>query len=53
VVGIEKADLVVAINSDPSAPIFEHADYCIVGDVHEIVPALIAVLNREREVALG
>lgn len=53
VVGIEKADLVVAINKDPSAPIFEHADFCIVGDVHEIVPALIAVLNREREVALG
>lgn len=53
VVGIEKADLVVAINSDPSAPIFEHADYCIVGDVHKIVPALIAVLNREREVAIG
>jgi electron transfer flavoprotein alpha subunit len=52
VVGIEKADLVVAINSDPSAPIFEHADYCIVGDVHEILPAMIAILDREQEVAL-
>jgi electron transfer flavoprotein alpha subunit len=53
VVGIEKANLVVAINSDPAAPIFDYADYCIVGDVHEIVPALIATLAREREVALG
>jgi electron transfer flavoprotein alpha subunit len=53
VVGIEKANLVVAINSDPEAPIFDYADYCIVGDVHEIVPALIATLAREREVALG
>ena len=53
VVGIEKADLVVAINSDPGAPIFDYADYCIVGDVHEIIPALISALSREREVALG
>jgi electron transfer flavoprotein alpha subunit len=53
VVGIEKADLVVAINSDPQAPIFDYADYCIVGDVHEIVPCLITALSREREVALG
>jgi len=53
VVGIEKADLVVAINSDPEAPIFDFADYCIVGDVHEIVPGLITALSREREVAFG
>jgi electron transfer flavoprotein alpha subunit len=50
VVGIEKADLVIAINSDPNAPIFEFADYCIVGDAHQIVPALIAALQNEREV---
>lgn len=53
VVGIEKADLVVAINSDPGAPIFDYADYCIVGDVHEIIPALNSALAREREVAIG
>jgi electron transfer flavoprotein alpha subunit len=51
VVGIEKADMVIAINSDPEAPIFEFADYCIVGDAHQIVPALIAALRKEREVA--
>ena len=53
VVGIEKADLVVAINSDPNAPIFDYADYCIVADVHEVIPALITALSREREVAVG
>ena len=53
VVGIEKADLVVAINSDPEAPIFDYADYCIVADVHQIIPALIESLSKEREVSLG
>lgn len=53
VVGIEKADRVIAINSDPEAPIFEFADYCIVGDVHQIVPDLIRALTQEREVVVG
>lgn len=52
VVGIEKADLVIAINSDPQAPIFEYADYCIVGDVHQVLPALITALADERVVSL-
>lgn len=51
VVGIEKADLVIVINSDPEAPIFEFADYCIVGDVHQYLPALIAALRVEGEAA--
>ena len=53
VVGIEKADTVIAINSDPEAPIFEYADYCVVADVHKIVPALIEALSVEREVPVG
>ena len=53
VVGIEKADIVIAINSDPEAPIFDYADYCIEGDVHQIVPALIEILSTEREVSIG
>lgn len=53
VVGIEKADVVIAINSDPEALIFDHADYCIVGDVHQIVPALIEALTVEREEIIG
>jgi electron transfer flavoprotein alpha subunit len=46
VVGIQEADLVIAINSDPDAPIFDYADYCIVGDVHRVVPALIKELQE-------
>jgi electron transfer flavoprotein alpha subunit len=49
VVGIQDADVVIAINSDPEAPIFEHADYCIVGDALEVIPALMAALKPEAE----
>ena len=52
VVGIEKADIVIAINTDPEAPIFDYADYCIVADVHQFVPALIEALSLEREVSI-
>jgi electron transfer flavoprotein alpha subunit len=51
VVGIEKADTVIAINSDPEAPIFDYADYCIVGDVHQVIPELITALREKHEVA--
>lgn len=44
-VGMEKAKLVVAINKDAGAPIFNFATYGIVGDVREVIPALLAQLN--------
>jgi electron transfer flavoprotein alpha subunit len=40
-VGMQSADIVVAINRDPNAPIFDFATYGIVGDLYDVIPALI------------
>ena len=39
--GMKSSDCIVAVNSDPSASIFDVAHYCVVGDVNEILPMLI------------
>ncbi|GAB4264074.1 MAG: hypothetical protein Kow0092_15430 [Deferrisomatales bacterium] len=44
--GMDTAKVVVAINSDPKAPIFQYADYGIVGDALQVLPAIAAELRR-------
>ena len=46
-VGVRAAGTVLAVNADPAAPVFDHADVGIVGDWHEVLPLLEEAL-RER-----
>lgn len=48
-VGMEGSDIILAINSDPNAPIFDFADYGIVGDAIQVIPALTEVFRLQRQ----
>ncbi|MCK8816880.1 electron transfer flavoprotein subunit alpha/FixB family protein [Natroniella sulfidigena] len=47
VAGIKEADKIIAINTDPSAPIFEIADYGIIGDLYQVIPKLIEEVQED------
>jgi electron transfer flavoprotein alpha subunit len=47
-VGMQSSGVIVAINKDPNAPIFEFSDLGVVGDVHEVVPKLTELVKERR-----
>jgi electron transfer flavoprotein alpha subunit len=48
IAGCKGAKKILAINADPEAPILASADYAVIGDLHEIVPAISAELRKAR-----
>ena len=46
--GCQGAKRIIAVNTDPAAPIMARADYAVIGDLGEVIPALVKAL-RERQ----
>jgi electron transfer flavoprotein alpha subunit len=46
-IGVANAETIVAVNSDPNAPIFKQCDYYVVGDVEDIVPQMVQELEAK------
>jgi len=46
--GCKGAKAILAVNTDPEAPILASADYAVIGDLHEVVPAISAELRKSR-----
>ena len=45
IAGCAGAKHIIAINTDPGAPILAHADYAVIGDLHQVIPALVEALR--------
>lgn len=48
-IGVQKAETIIAINNDPEADIFKACDFGVVGDLQEVVPALTSAVLRAKE----
>ena len=48
-VGMQTSDIIIAINSDPEAPIFKVADFGIIGDLFEIIPQFLKLCRNNKE----
>jgi electron transfer flavoprotein alpha subunit len=48
IAGCASAKHIIAINTDPGAPILAHADYAVIGDLHQVIPALVEALRARR-----
>lgn len=48
IAGMEESDMIIAINTDPAAPIFEYADYGVVGDAEKIVPLFTSAIKKAK-----
>jgi len=46
--GCKGAKRILAINTDPEAPIVANADYAVIGDLHEVLPAITAAIEKAR-----
>ena len=49
ITGMRGSRVVVAVNTDPEAPIFQQSDYCVRGDLYEIVPLLTEAFRKIRQ----
>ena len=47
-VGMQSSNVIVAINKDPNAPIFEYSDLGVVGDLHQVVPKLVELVQARK-----